>query len=413
VAHRHLVIVGSSAAGLAALEAIREVDAESRITVVSEEERPAYSRVMLPHLLSGEQRSAEIRTLDFFRDLSVTTAFGRKVAAIQAGELRMEGGGRVPYDRLLIATGAAPRLPPIPGIDADGVCTLRTRADAEAVARRLDRAKAALVIGAGRICVLATRAFLARGVQVEVVESESTILSGMLDPAASALARARLEAKGVRVRTGTQVARIVSGRHGAEAAITSTGEEIRAELVVVGAGNLPCAGLATSAGIAVAKGVLVDRLMQSSEEGIYAAGDVAESPELLDLGRRAVCGTWSEAVLQGRVAGLAMAGRHPAYDGCLRMNALDVLGRPAASVGLTEPADRCRVVVASHGQTYRKLVLRGDRLVGAVLFGNVDEAGVLAGLIRAGARVGGERELRRTRYGDVLRASIRATGEQP
>jgi NAD(P)H-nitrite reductase large subunit len=409
---KQLVIVGSSAAGLSALEAIRRVDPGCRITVVSAEQRPAYSRVMLPHLVSGEEESAEIRAPDYFRELSVSTAFGRKAVSFERGELLMEDGGRIPYDGLLLATGASPRLPPVEGIAAEGVCTLRTLADAEAIGRRLDGTKSVLIIGAGRICVLAARAFLARGLRVEVVESEATVLSGMLDRPASERARARLEGLGIGIRTGTEVARVVAGRAGVEAAITSTGEDIRAELVLVGAGNRPDLDLAVTGGIAVSKGVLVDRRMRTSVEGVYAAGDVAESPDLLFPDRRVVCGTWTEAVRQGWIAGLNMAGREGVYEGSLRMNALDVMGLPAVSMGVTEPPDAGnRVISTSSGHVYRKLVMRDDRLVGAVLVGDVEDAGVLAGLIRTGTPLdaaGGNRLVHRARYGDVLRASLPA-----
>jgi nitrite reductase (NADH) large subunit len=412
VGRRRIVIVGASAAGLSALAAIRMVDSTSLVTVVSAEAEPAYSRVMLPHLVSGERRSALLHGPGFFRDMDAATVFGRRAAAVGRDDLLMEDGERFPFDALLIATGAVPRVPPVEGAAASGVYTLRTLADAEAIGRRLERTGRALVIGAGRICVLAARALLARGVRVEVVELQATILSGMLDCEASARAQARLERLGIHIRTGTEVVRILAGPNGVEAAITSSGDEIRAELVIVGAGNLPDAAIAAPGGTAASGGILVDERMRTSVDGVYAAGDVAEAPDMLSRGERTTCGTWSEATRQGRIAGLNMAGRAALYDGSLRLNALDVLGLPAASIGLTEPPDAAsRAVRMTDGEVYRKLVLRDGRLLGAVLLGAVEDAGVLAGLVRTGAPIDAlraERLSRRARFGDVLRASLPA-----
>jgi len=329
--------------------------------------------------------------------------------SIGGGELLMDDGGRIPYDGLLLATGASPSLPSIEGIGANGVCTLRTLADAESIRKRMGRAKRVLLIGAGRICVLAARAFLARGLRVEVVESADAVLTGMLDRRASEIARARLEGLGINIRTGTEVSRIVAGRGGVAAAVTSRGEEIEAELVVVSAGNRPSVDLALTGGIAVSKGVLVDQHMRASLEGVYAAGDVAESPDFLFPDRNVVCGTWSEAVRQGRIAGLNMVGRETLSEGSLRMNALDLMGLPAVSLGVTESLDsESSSVSTSSGNGYRKLVMRDGRLIGAVLIDAVEDAGVLAGMIRARKPTEGARGaclVHRARYADTLLAS--------
>lgn len=407
MSRRRIVIVGNSAAGLSALAAIRRIDRVSPVTLVSEEAAPAYSRVLLPHLVSGEARDISIRTADYFRAAGVQTLFGARATAIDSGTVTLEDGRLLPYDSLLLATGSSAAMPDIPGIGGDGVFALKSLADARGILRRLAGARDVLVVGGGLVCLLAIRAFLKRGLRVRVAVSSDRILSRMLDPEGSRLVQERLEAAGVDVQVHADVAEILSRDGAVRGAVTTSGRELPGDLVIVAKGIRSNIGLATSGGLKTGRGIVVDQYLRTSRENVYAAGDAAESRDLLVKGKLTVCGTWFEAVFQGELAGCNMVGlRRPTF-GSLKMNVMEAAGLPVASIGLLEAPDGTgEEVVRSRDGVHRRLVLWNDRLVGAVLVGDVSDAGVLASIVRRRMPLSTavrDRLATGVRYADLLR----------
>ena len=407
MSRRRIVIVGNSAAGLSALAAIRRIDQASPVTMVSEEAVPAYSRVLLPHLVSGETRDISIRTTASYRALGVETLFGVRAAAIGSATVALDSGRLLPYDSLLLATGSSAAMPDIPGIGADGVFALKCLADAQGIRRRLGQARDVLVVGGGLVCLLAIRAFLRLGLRVTVAVSSDRILSRMLDPEGSSLVQERLEAAGVAVHARADVAQIVSRDGAVRGALCTSGRELAGDLVIVAKGIRSNIDLATSGGLKTARGIVVDQYMRTSREDVYAAGDAAESKDLLVKGKLTVCGTWFEAVFQGELAGCNMAGVRRPTLGSLKMNVMEAAGLPVASIGLLEAPDGAGdALVRSRNGVYRRLVLWNDRLVGAVLVGEVSDAGVLATIIRRRiplSRIARERLATGVRYADLMR----------
>jgi len=377
--------VGNSAASLAALEAIRRHDGMCPVTLVADERVPAYSRVMLPYFVSGERRDLSLRPFDYYQRMGVQALLGRRAVRLEAEALVLDDGTALPFDRLLIATGSRAAVPEIEGVHTPGVCPLKNLADAIRIRGHLPGAHHAVVLGGGLICLLVVRALLKVGLSVAIVVSSDRLLSRMLDEEGSALVQHRLAQAGVRILTHTDASRIVGRNDRACSVVTAAGEELPADLVILAKGIRPNTGVAQTGGVAIGRGILVDQYMRTSRPGVFAAGDCAESPDLLAPGRRTIAGTWFEAVSQGETAGANLLGRSRPSLGTLKMNVMEILGVAVASIGMTgAPGGEGGVLVSSRDGVYRKLVISHDRIVGAVLVGDVSEAGPIASLIRRG-----------------------------
>jgi NAD(P)H-nitrite reductase large subunit len=385
VSQRRIVIVGNSAASLAALETIRRLDATSPVTLVAEETIPAYSRVLLPYLLSGERRDLSLRPPDYAQRMGAQMLLGRRAVQIDSDALVLDDGTRLPFDRLLLATGSRAAIPDVEGIDTPGVSPLKTMADALRIREELPGARHAVILGGGLICLLVVRALLKAGLSVAIAVSSDRLLTRMLDEEASALLQDRLAEAGVRILTRTDVARIV-GRDGrVRSVVTAAGEGFPADVVILAKGIRPNIDLARTGELTTGRGVLVDEYLRTTRPDVFAAGDCAEAPDMLVRGKTTIPGTWFEAVAQGETAGANMLGLSRPSPGAFKMNVMEILGIAVASVGLTQvPDSDGRVVVRARDGNYRKLVISRDRVVGAVLVGDVSEAGPIAMLIRRG-----------------------------
>jgi NAD(P)H-nitrite reductase large subunit len=384
---KRYVIVGNSAAALSALEAIRRVDKTGSITLVSDEDRPAYSRVLTPYVISGELEDASIRDNDYYRRMGVETVFGRRADTIEDGHLILDNGKSLSYERLLIATGSSAARPGITGIDSSGVFSLKNLADADAIRARALESKRALIIGGGLICLLVVRALIKLGLQLSLAVLSGRILSRMLDEEGSRIVQDHLEARGIRISTGVDVVEITEEADGSLTAVSTEGNRYTADLMIIAKGIRSNIDLARNGGIKTSRGVLVDQYMRTSEPNVFAAGDVAESKDLLIRGKRTICATWFEAIHQGEIAGYNMAGLKRPTFGSLKMNVMETADVPVASVGVYDAEDREYEVVTRSEDAYRKFVIRKDRIIGAILVGDVSDSGIVASLIRRGMKL--------------------------
>jgi NAD(P)H-nitrite reductase large subunit len=261
-------------------------------------------------------------------------------------------------------------------------------ADALRIREHLPGARHAVIIGGGLICLLVVRALLKTGLSVSIAVSSGRLLSRMLDEEASALVRHRLAEAGVRVLTHTDAARIAGSNGRVRSVVTAAGEELPADVVILAKGIRANTDLARAGGLATGRGILVDQYLCTSRPGVFAAGDCAEAPDLLVRGKKTISATWFEAVAQGETAGANLLDMSRPTSGALKMNVMESLGIAVASIGMTEAPDaEARVLVRSRGGVYRKLVISRDRIVGAVLVGDVSEAGPIAMLIRRGLKL--------------------------
>ena len=387
------VIIGNSAGAIGAVESIRQTDQDNPITIVSDEPHHTYSRPLISYLLGGlvDESRMHYRPPDFYRKHRVDAMLGVEVVGIdtRAGVLELEGGGALAYDRLLIASGGRPFVPPLKGADLEGAFTFTTWRDARRIDRYIAdrRVESAVVIGGGLIGLKTVEALIARGIKVTVIELAERILSTIFDPTASHLAEAILGRQHVEIRTGTTVQEIIGRGGRVDHAILRDGERIDCDLLVFAIGVRPNTGfISPDTGIQINRGICVDRYMRTTAPNVYAAGDCVEAYDMLIDADR-ILAIWPLAYRQGAIAGANMAGQNKLYGGGLPMNAIGVCDVPTISVGITSPpaGDPAYEVLDEYDRQtliYKKLVLRGKRLVGAMFIGDINRAGIYTGLIR-------------------------------
>jgi len=378
-------IIGGSAAGVSAIEAIRSLDQTSPIELFSDEETPLYSRVLLTYYIAGAISKEELhfRPPEFFKENNVTPHLGKRVKTVSpdSKSIETEDGKTHSFDKLLIATGSSPKTLDIPGVDMEGVCGLRNMEHAQKIISRSDKTDTVCILGGGLIGLRDGYALAARGLKVKMIVKSNRILSQMLDEKSSAMVQERLQEHGIEIRTGRDAVEIL-GKGLVEGIMLDNGEKIDCQMVIIGKGVDPNVEPVSSTGIEVKEGIVADEHMGTNVPDIYVAGDVAETFDI-SRGRTSVNAIWPCAFEQGRIAGLNMAGQEARYVGSFRMNSLDIYGLPAISLGITRPdGDRLQEVTRRTRDTYRKLVLEDGRIVGAILVGQVQKAGLLSTLLR-------------------------------
>ena len=388
------VIVGACAAGIGAVEAIREVDPVGTITVISEEQCPQYSRPMISDFVSGKADLAKMRTRDdqFWQKNDVQALTGRKAISLNTGDhaVALEGGDKVLYEKLLIATGGKPFVPKMEGADKEGVFTFTTISDAERLAARIEAANArkAVVIGAGLIGISVTEALVKRGLQVTLVELQDKILSLLLDATASDMVADIIREAGVAIVTGQSVQRITGKPENDRVVggvVLTKGEQVACDLVIVAIGVIPRTELVAGTDVKTNRGIIVDNYMRTNVPEVYASGDVAEAYDFV-LNQNRLLPLWPLAVLEGRVAGYNMAGKKTDYAGGTNMSALKYFGVPIVSVGLANPKEdpALEVLVSQDASrnVYKKLVLKDNVIVGMTLVSDIERAGILFYLMK-------------------------------
>ena len=379
------VIIGGSAAGVSAIEAIRSLDATSPIELFSDEETPLYSRVLLTYYIAGALSKEELhfRPLEFFKENNVTPHLGERVQSISpdSRSIQTQDEKDFPFEKLLIATGSSPKALDIPGVDKVGVYGMRRLDHAEKIIERSEKTDVACILGGGLIGLRDGYALAARGLKVKMIIKSNRVLSQMLDEESSAKVQERLQEHGIEIKTGRDAVEIL-GKGSAEGVVLDNGEQITCQMVIIGKGVQPNVGIVSSTGIEVKEGIVADETMRTNVPDIYVAGDVAETYDI-SQGKTAINAIWPCAFEQGRIAGLNMAGKESRYVGSFRMNSLDIYGLPVISMGLTR-ADRdgFQEVQRKTKGSYRKLVLQDGRIVGAILVGQVQKAGFLSTLLR-------------------------------
>ncbi|MEA2108681.1 MAG: FAD-dependent oxidoreductase [Pseudomonadota bacterium] len=397
------VIIGNGIAGVSAVEAIRQLDRRGNITLVADEDHHPYCRPMISNLLAGSIAAdcLAIRSPSFYDDLHINPVLGHRVEAIEPAErvIKVGRAGRsIPFDRLLIASGADPRILDIPGSQLPEVFCLRTQSQVQSILATAECAERAVVVGGGLVGLKAAHALQSRGLQVTMLIRSAHPLTMQVDKLAGQMILEKLRHNGLRVLVEAEVAEF-NGQHGSLKFITlADGTEIPASLVVIAKGVTPSTSFVFNDQLSLGygQGILIDKNMETTVAGIYAAGDVAETIDIARQTRR-VNAIWPEAVQQGIIAGMNMAGRKVVYQGSLSRNVMRFYGLDVMTAGLVDPPfddDRYEVISSLKAQKskYHKLVFRHDRLVGMLLINDLEQGGVLSSLIRRGLPVQGRKE---------------------
>ena len=367
------IILGNGPTGVVAAETLRRAAPQDEIILVGNEDAPPYSRMAIPYLLEGniEETGTYLRkSAGHFDALGIRQRRGRAVALnTEKRTVLFEDGHFEDYDRLLIATGSHPVRPPIPGIDLPQAQTCWTLADARAIAQMARPGS--------------------RVVQLTVVEMGDRMVPRMMTSEAGSMIKRWVEKQGVRVVTRAGVEFVEPGAGAPLNVALTTGEQLACDLLIVAAGVAPNVAFLEGTPVHVAKGVLVDDSMQTSVPGVYAAGDVAEAPDLFS-GRHLVAAIQPNAADQARVAALNMAGQPARMKGVLAINVLDSMGMISSSFGEWQGVpggDGVERADEAMGR-YISLQFDGDVLVGATSIGLTEHVGALRGLIQGKTRLG-------------------------
>ncbi len=431
------IIIGNGVAGVTAARALS--DAGVQVEVYTQEAHHYCPRPRLQSFLAGELELEQLPLYPpaWYEKRGIAVHLGVEVVALDprakqialaactehsrsaCTERDRSNGREVSYDRLLLATGSRPFIPPIEGVDkaassyvrSGGVFSLRTVEDALAIRNWAEGAKRAVVIGGGLLGLEAARALTVLGLEVTVLEREPYLLRRQLNAEGGALMRELIEAMGIKVAlnassqailgNGTSLPKLaappssppkpalrpIEGLGGKEGGLASgvllqDGRRIEGDLILISAGVRSNVRLAQEAGLEVNRGVVVDEHLRTSAEDIYAAGDVAEF-------RGQVYGIIPACLEQAKAAALNMLGEEVAYEGTIPSNTLQVVGIDCASIGLVHPpeGEGYQELRKSEAGVYKKLVLKDGRLVGAILLGDRKDVAPISRLIRAGADV--------------------------
>ena len=395
MAKRH-VIVGGGTAGLNAIRTIREYDrGESKIVLVSAE-RP-YSRMVLPYYLGRSIAEAHVFTATPARlaQLQVQSHLGRRAAGLDtaASKLTLDDGTRIEYDDCLIATGSSAVKAPVPGAESPGVHSFWTLEQARGVVGEIRAGSHVVLVGAGFIAFTLLNALLALKATLTIVEIAPQILPRMIDQPGAQLVEAWLRRHGVAIRTGATLTAIEDAQ-GQKRLRFRQGEDLLADVVLMATGIRPNLEWLQGSGLRVNRGIRVDDHLRSNVGNVYAAGDVAEGLDLV-TGQPAVHAIEPTAMEHGRVVGANMAGREVAYRGSLLMNIVGVCHLDIASFGAwDDPTAETWAATRPERWAYRKLLWKGERLVGAMILGRANDiwttndVGMLKGLVQAGNGLG-------------------------
>jgi NAD(P)H-nitrite reductase large subunit len=385
------VIIGNGVSSIGSIEGIRRIDQKGKIVVIGAEDAAAYGRPLISYLLAGKigPERLPLRKDEYYVKNGVELKLGTAVTAIDtaAKTVTTDKGETVKYDRLLIATGGVPFVPPIPGVQGEDIYSFTTLAHAQTLIELSAKIKRAVVIGGGLIGLKAAESLHDRGVSVTIVELAPRILSGGFDEKAGKLAANRLKNVGIEVNCGVTAKEIQRGKNGrVKGVLLTDGRFLECDVVVVAIGVVPASTLAKEAGIKVERGIMVDGKLMTSAKDVYAAGDVAQAMDQL-TGEHRVVPIWPNAYNQGYASGRNMAGAKQPYQGGLPMNSISFYGLPTVSVGVVNPPEGdatydVQTLLDEKKETYRKLVFRNDRLVGYCLVGDIDKAGMYTAFIK-------------------------------
>ena len=372
------VIIGNAAAGIGTVEGIREYDKDGEILIISDEKYDTYSRPLISYWLKEAvtEENMRYRNADFYEKNNIKTMLDTKVIAIDPDkkEVVIEGGENVPYDKLMVATGSKPFVPPMQGMEKIAKkFSFMKKDDAKAVKEAVFDGARVLIVGAGLIGLKAAEALEHYNAKMTVVDLANRILPSILDEAASEIMQKHIESKGVRFILNTSVSEFSEN-----SAKLSNGETVDFDMVILAVGVRPNVELIKEAGGNVGRGIITDNRQQTSLKDIYAAGDCTESYDISIEANR-ILAILPNAHNQGVVAGKNMAGKEAYYLNAFPMNAIGFFGLHIITAGSYDGEP----VVETDGTNYKKLVVKDKQLKGFILMGKyIKRAGIYTSLIR-------------------------------
>lgn len=370
-----VLVIGAGPAGMRCADRVAERVAGAEVTLCGAEAALPYDRVGLSHLLANEKTVPELITHDLaaLRAKGILFRPSTPIARLDSGEAVTVGGERIAYDRAVIATGSRAVRLPVPGAELQGVLTYRSMNDVRAMLAAARHGGAAVVVGGGLLGLEAAVGLALRGMKVTVLHVMDWVMERQLDAGAGALVARRLGARGISFAMPAQLAGI-EGEERVMGVRLADGRVIRADIVIMAVGIRPEVTLATASGLEVNRGIVVDAAMRSSDPHVLAIGECAEVE-----GR--TIGLVAPALEQAEIAAATLAGEAARWSARADVAALKVSGTAVWSAGEIGGEGETVTLRDEEEDHYRRLTLRDDRLVGAVLYGDVADSGFYLELI--------------------------------
>ncbi len=384
------LIVGGSAAGMAAAHTIRRKDSQGDIIVLSNEKSQPYFRPMIPYIVNGKKTPDDIALsgCGIFTQKNIDIRTNCIVTKVDTGNKTVETSSdeTIAYDKILFATGSRPYMPEtIKNLDANGVFSLKTVADAVGMAQRSQKTDHVVMLGGGILNLKAAFALLEKQIRVTLVVYSPEVLSQLMDPEDAFLVRKALDSAGLEIITGCSATDIESDENGVCAVALDNGKVLPCQMVCVGKGVVPNTDFLKGSQINIDKGIVADVYTACSEKDAFAAGDVAVTFDP-GTGEKTVTALWTNAVEMGTCAGQNMAGVKTRYSGTFGiMNATQVADEPFVSMGVVHTKEKdVETHIETSGSMYRKIVFdqNGTRLIGALFIGDITNAGLYRYVIR-------------------------------
>ena len=376
-----IIIIGNGIAGNSAAEAIRKFNTDVGITIISEESNPLYSPCAFYKYLAGVMKKEELflKTFEDYSEHGIRVILGNKVSRVDAQikEVVIEDKS-IQFDKLVLATGSKPILPPIKGVDKKGVFAPKTIDNAQFMFNY--PAKKVVVVGSGPIGIEMAIAFRKKGLEVSIIELFNRVVPRLFDDYASSILREVMERQGIDILTENKVSEII-GDESVKGVVTDS-NELPCDMVIMAAGVKPNTELAENIGLEIGTlgGIKTDDYMATNVEDIYACGDCIEAKDAI-TSENTLSLLWPNAKRQGSIAGSNCAGQQKRFIGSTNATSLEVFGTYALSVGKSAASFKSQndydIVERTNGSKYYRLIISGNRLVGMQLINSCEYAGLL------------------------------------
>ncbi len=371
------VIIGNSAAAVGCVSGIRSVDKEGSITIISDEPHFTYSRPLISYWLKGKVTDDKMyyRDSNFYEVNNCSTILGKKVIKIDAEKKKiiLEDNSEVAYDKLLVATGSAPFVPPVEGLaDAKNAFTFLTWDSAKAVKEVVKKDSKVVIMGAGLIGLKAAEGLHEVCEDITVVDLADRILPSILDNKGAAFVQKHIEKEGIKFMLNDAASSVKDG-----VVYLKSGSELPYDVLIVAVGVRPNTNLVKDAGGNVNRGIVTDNKQETSIKDVYSAGDCTESYDIC-TSQNKILALLPNAYMQGEIAGINMAGGDKVFDTAMPMNAIGFFGLHMITAGAME--GECLESIDENN--YKKMVFSDGLLKGYILIGEISRAGIYTSIIR-------------------------------
>ncbi|MDR1195663.1 MAG: FAD-dependent oxidoreductase [Endomicrobium sp.] len=377
------LIIGNSAAGINAADAIRTLDKKGAVTIVSNEEFPAYGRPLISYFLSGKVKAENMNYRDdnFYSSRNIELFLNTEAEKVDAvnKKVTLKGGKKLDYDKLLIASGSSPFVPPIKNLKSQkNVFTFLTYKDSIKLKETIKKDSKVIIAGAGLIGLKAAEGLYGQAAKITVIDLADRVMSSVLDKTAADIIENHIKEKGIEIIHGVSIEE-VEGKEKINKVKFSNGDVCGCDILIIAIGVRPNIKLAVDAGIKTARAIIVDEYMQTSRKDVYAAGDCVESLDMLSNENK-VLALWPNASAQGETAGFNMTGKMRKAPASFAMNAISFFGMQLISAGIVNGGENSSFCDARAGKL-RRLNIANDNLIGFVLINDNQRAGIYTALI--------------------------------